>query len=418
MSRRLYSVSPIGASVVVLAAIVVASSLRAGGTVGARYAMAPNPPRDLEVEDVTTTTVELDWRRPAGGHQDGYVVYRDGSQIALTSSSRYMDEGLRPFTTYVYWVTAFDDDGDESDPSATVQVTTLDDTPPTAPADLVATISEGPRVDLTWTASEDPESGVAEYRVFRDGSEVGTAATNAYQDSEVVSGGSYEYTVTAINGQGLEGDPGSPASVVIPDMTPPTTPTDLTAIAVGPKRIDVAWTAAEDPESGVSFYRVSRDGFEIATVTETSHADADLAPETSYTYRVSAVNGDGFEGSPSDPAVATTLEGTEGPPPPPQVTATAVGATQVNLSWTAPDAPAGDVAGYNVYRDGLFIGSITTTSFADIGLTPVTTYEYTVSSFDGNGREGERSAAVSATTRSVGGDPPPAPPTGLRVVSP
>jgi fibronectin type 3 domain-containing protein len=399
---------------VLFASVALAGGL-IGGLAGASMAMDPKAPKNLEVEDVTTTTVELDWRRVSGA--DGYIVYRDGNPVAAPSISRYTDEGLTPFTTYEYWVTAFDDDGDESDPSKSVQATTLDGTPPTPPTDLSATATSDPHVDLTWSASEDPESGVAEYRVFRDGSHVGTTATATYEDTDVDPGTTYEYTVTAINGQGLESDPSDPASAITPDVTGPTAPTDLAATAVGPKRIDLVWTASEDPETGVSFYRIFRGGFQIATATGTSYADADLMPETAYTYRVAAVNGVGLESLLSDPASATTLESTEGPPPPTQVRAAVISGTQVNLSWTAPDVPEGDIAGYNVYRDGQFIGSVTATAFADIDLTPATTYGYTVSSFDGEGLEGARSAVESATTLTVGGGVPPAAPTGLRIVS-
>jgi len=58
----------------VLAAVVVASSVRAGGSAGNQGAMEPNPPRDIEIENVTSTTVEIDWRRPSRGGEDGYIV--------------------------------------------------------------------------------------------------------------------------------------------------------------------------------------------------------------------------------------------------------------------------------------------------------------------------------------------------------
>ena len=74
------------------------------------------------------------------------------------------------------------------------------------------------------------------------------------------------------------------------DATPPTVPQDLAASPVGTERIDLSWTASEDPESGIEGYRVFRDGILVARTGSAGFTDNGLAPATNYCYRVSAVD--------------------------------------------------------------------------------------------------------------------------------
>jgi hypothetical protein len=93
------------------------------------------------------------------------------------------------------------------------------------------------------------------------------------------------------------------------------------------------------------------------------------------------------------------------PPTQPQgLTATAVGPTQVDLSWSASSDDVG-VTGYTVRRDGAVIATTagTVTSYADTGLTPATTYSYTVDAFDAAGNHSSQSAPAGATTPSSSG---------------
>jgi hypothetical protein len=95
------------------------------------------------------------------------------------------------------------------------------------------------------------------------------------------------------------------------------------------------------------------------------------------------------------------------PPPdttPPSVpaglSATAVSSTQINLSWSASTDDVG-VAGYKILRGGAQIANSVSTSYSDTGLTPSTTYAYTVSAFDAAGNESAHSAPVSAMTMAT-----------------
>ena len=92
-----------------------------------------------------------------------------------------------------------------------------------------------------------------------------------------------------------------------PDATPPTIPQNITAVTTSESQIDLIWQASDDPESGISSYNIYRDGINIGQSTTTSFSNTGLNAGTTYTYKVSAVNGVGLESAKSSPISATTL---------------------------------------------------------------------------------------------------------------
>jgi fibronectin type 3 domain-containing protein len=88
------------------------------------------------------------------------------------------------------------------------------------------------------------------------------------------------------------------------------------------------------------------------------------------------------------------------PSVPTNLTATAVSTSQINLSWNASTDNA-SVAGYQVFRDGVFVATSTATTYSDTGLTASTLYSYTVTAFDPSVNISAESAPASATTFAV-----------------
>ena len=83
------------------------------------------------------------------------------------------------------------------------------------------------------------------------------------------------------------------------------------------------------------------------------------------------------------------------------LSATADSSSQITLTWDGTDNVG--VSGYNIYRDGSFLKSVTSTSTSDTGLSPSTTYCYTVSAYDAwDNESGQSSPPVCAITH-----PPP-----------
>ncbi len=78
---------------------------------------------------------------------------------------------------------------------------TPDTQAPTAPANLTATAVSSSQVNLSWTASTD-NVGVKEYKIYRGGTEVGTAAGTLYSDAGLNPSTTYSYTVKAYDAAG------------------------------------------------------------------------------------------------------------------------------------------------------------------------------------------------------------------------
>jgi hypothetical protein len=74
--------------------------------------------------------------------------------------------------------------------------------------------------------------------------------------------------------------------------------------------------------------------------------------------------------------------------PPTEVTALSavpVSARQVDLAWAAATDGESGIARYLVFRDAMLVGTSTTTSFQDRGLSPETAYAYAVAAVNGAG---------------------------------
>jgi glucose/arabinose dehydrogenase/chitodextrinase len=94
------------------------------------------------------------------------------------------------------------------------------------------------------------------------------------------------------------------------------------------------------------------------------------------------------------------------PATPTGLTATAVSSSRIDLSWAASTDNVG-VVGYKVFRNGSQVGTTTTTTYQDTGLTPSTTYTYAVSAYDAAGNTSGQSAPASATTAPPASDTVP-----------
>jgi uncharacterized delta-60 repeat protein len=283
---------------------------------------------------------------------------------------------------------------------------TTDATPPTAPANLGAIFNAGTNaIDLSWTAATD-NVGVTGYRIFRDGAaaSIGTVAATAFSD--LGQSGTHSYAVTAIDAAGNQSALSNIASATAPvaDVTPPTAPSALTATASSTTTIELSWIAATD-NIGVSGYQVFRDGGTLAVGTPTgiTFSDIGLAPGSTHSYAVAAVDAAGNRSGLSNVASATTFAP---PPPPTDVTPpTAPGgltasispaSNVVSLSWTAATDNV-RVTGYRIFRDGgaTPISTVNATSFSETGQAG--THSYAVAAIDAAGNQSALSNTVSVT---------------------
>jgi titin len=203
-----------------------------------------------------------------------------------------------------------------------------------------------------------------------------------------------------------------------PSVGPPTAPQNLIANAVSSTEIDLSWQPplnnGGSPITGYTIQR-SNDGITFSTIatvgpTPTSYSNTGLQPNTTYIYQVIATNAVG-----SSPASLSAQASTNSlvPDPPVNLLANAVSSTEIDLSWQPPLNNGGSpITGYTIYRSTSASGPFTalinvgiTTTFADTGLNPASTYYYQVVAHNKAGPS-KPSNTVSATTNGL---PPGAP---------
>lgn len=94
---------------------------------------------------------------------------------------------------------------------------------------------------------------------------------------------------------------------------------------------------------------------------------------------------------------------TTAPNAPSNLTTSASTDTTVSLSWGAASDNVG-VAGYDIYRSGIKVASTSATSYTDYGLTPSSTFSYTVKAYDAAGNVSAASNTLNATTKAATGN--------------
>ncbi|MES2971554.1 MAG: fibronectin type III domain-containing protein [Patescibacteria group bacterium] len=291
-------------------------------------------------------------------------------------------------------------------------------TPPTVPSSLRATSVTSNSIALAWNAATD-DKGVAQYRVYRNGSFYATTTQLTYTDTGSGTGLSpqtpYTYQVSAVDAEGLESAriPASPGlsvtTLAAPDTTPPTAPGTLNATTPSATQVNLSWTASTD-NFGVTGYQVSRRltsspaGSESVLIPSTqnlSYNDTSLAANTSYTYYVKAKDAANNYSSAASKTIATLVApDTIKPTAPTNLSATAVSSTQINLSWTAStDTGGSGLKGYKILRDGQVIYTTTTLATGYGDGTPLQgSHTYTVTAYDGAGNNSDPSNPAPSTT--------------------
>jgi chitodextrinase len=275
---------------------------------------APTAPASLSATALGPTSVALNWSASTDNVGVlGYRIFRNGAQVATASGTTYTDIGLTPSTVYSYAVAAYDAAGNVSSlsPSAVAQTAAPspgDTQAPTPPSSLTATATGTSTVSVSWGASTD-NVGVAGYRIFRNGTQVGTATGTSYNDTGLAPATVYTYTVVAFDAAGNSSSPSSSATATTqspPDTQAPTMPTSVTATATSFSTIALSWSPSTD-NVGVVEYRIFRNGVQVGTSGGTTFNDTGLQPLTTYTYRVAARDAAGNVSTQSAPVSATTL---------------------------------------------------------------------------------------------------------------
>ena len=214
--------------------------------------------------------------------------------------------------------------------------------------------------------------------------------------------GDYTYTYTVTD---LAGNTDTLTRTVTVSVSP-TAPPALRAVGITSTTIDLEW----DAQTGATQYDLYRDDTRITT-SDTSYSDTGLSPETTYTYRIHAVD---FFGKPGSAFGNLDVTTTAAPalPETPALVLGAVTDTSIEITWGAVD----NADSYTLTRivageDNVVVASeITELTATDTGLTAATDYQYVITATNSAGTStpsAEFAARTLATpTVNAGADQP------------
>ena len=439
-STRTFAGTPATADVGTVAVKVTASDGN-GGSVSDTFditvaATVPGAPTSLTATASGSTTIDLSWTAPAdngGSAVTGYKieVSPNGTSnwtnlVADTTTTAYAHTGLAAGTTRHYRVSAINTNG--TGLPSNVDDATTGTTVPGAPTSLTATASGSTTINLSWSTPDTTGgSAITGYKieVSSDSASSWTdlvADTNSttYAHTGLAAGTTRHYRVSAINTNGT-GLPSSTADATT--GTPPNNPPMVAnAIPDQSATADTAFSYAfpdttfSDADSDTLSYAATKaDGMALPTWLAFTDSTRTFAgtPATADvgTVAVKVTASDGNGGSVSDTfdiTVAATVPGA-----PTSLSATASGATTIDLSWTAPADNGGSaVTGYKieVSPNGTsnwtnLVADTNSTTYAHTGLAAGTTRHYRVSAINTNGTGLPSNVDDATTGTTVPGAP-------------
>ena len=147
--------------------------------------------------EITPTSIELIWDAASDDvGVAGYLVYRDGAQIADVTVTTLVVTGLTPDTTYPFTVEAYDAAGNTTTdgPSASFSTTSAPgdaEAPQWTNGTLAASNETETTIDVSWSGASD-NVAVAGYRVYDDSGSMEQLLAN------VADGGATGATLTGL----------------------------------------------------------------------------------------------------------------------------------------------------------------------------------------------------------------------------
>ena len=360
----------------------------------------PSAPQSLSIDtqDVANE-ITLNWSAPSsdgGASISNYKIYLGGTLIDTIGNVLTYDDaisGAEIGASLTYKVVAVNSAGDSPD-SNTATVTSWN-----VPSQVgTVTGTSGTNPSLSWSAPSS-DGTITNYKIYRQGVLHDTiGATTSYSDSTNISSGStYAYTVSAVSGVG-EG--AQSASVNVVAGVPADPPTNVQAVISDPNSapldVTITYTNPTDVGTGtLTGFQLLRNGTAVSTVGLTNTI-SDTAPSGGnvFTYTVKSLSTHGTGTASSGSSVTT-------PNSPDQVTGltvTPVSTSRIDLSWNTPSDNNSQISGYKVQ-----ISSNGGSSYSDI-LTGNVNTVYQALSLNGNAQYHFKVSAINAVGTGTASD--------------
>jgi fibronectin type 3 domain-containing protein len=347
------------------------------------------------------TEIGLEWSPIHDLRVEGYYIYRaetdnnTGSLDRITVIndryvSHYVDTKLLPQTNYIYRISAFNKDKQESEPSAPVRVSTKPTIELVPFAQAMTNLPN--RIKIIWRPhpSERVSSYIIERNDFGSTKWEQIAVVNGklsaeYIDANLKDGKAYRYRVKAKTYDGLISAP----SQIIEAQTKPLPPIveNLRGTRDLPKKIIISWDASSYAEADYyNVYRAGKGNFFYSLIIKTKstqYEDVIQEDGVSRHYYVTVTDTDGLE-SPrqSAPLMGVTLD----VPSAPAVNVIRHDGRSIMIGWKDTSARAVKYQIVRTSKSGvLTYTNIAENTFVDGDVTQGVEYSYEVAAVDING---------------------------------
>jgi chitinase len=247
------------------------------------------------------------------------------------------------------------------------------------PTGLAASSTTSSGTNLTWSAVSPPANcSITNYAIYQNGNSIGTTTGTSFAVTGLSASTTYVFAVAASDAAGMSGQSSS--------VQVTTSSGSGGGGGGGGSGCAPAWSSSQVYTGGMT---ASENGINYVANwwTEGQNPATDNGP---------AGSGQPWTSQGSCAACSAL------PSTPTNLNASGTGSTSTTLSWTASSAPNCTITGYTIFENGNAAGSSTGTTFVVNGLSPQTTYTFTVAAVDSAGTSSE-STAIQVTTASGGG---------------
>ncbi len=181
--------------------------------INANAANGPDPASSLTAIAASQTSIKLSWSKNPHPSisETAFEIYRGTTAggpytldaIVPKDTINYLDQNLTSNTTYYYVVRAINNNAGSKPTNEATTATLVDNTPPTAPSNLVSSGSTQSSISLQWTASTD-NVGVVSYDIYVNGKKSYTvnAPATSFTVYNLTHGATYNLQVKAEDAAG------------------------------------------------------------------------------------------------------------------------------------------------------------------------------------------------------------------------